>query len=113
MSKYYGKVGFMDAVKTDPESDVYTEQIVEHPYYGDILEHGSRWQSGQYLIDNRLLTIKISIVADPYAYENFSKIKYVEYGGHNWTVTSIDIQRPRLVLTIGDLYNEQTTSTSR
>lgn len=112
MSKYYGKVGFMDAVKTDPESDIHIEQIVEHPYYGDILEYGSRWQGGQYLIDNRLLTIKISIVADPYAYEHFSTIKYVEYGGQKWTVTSVDIQRPRLVLTIGDLYNEQKTSTS-
>lgn len=107
MSKYYGKVGFMDAEKTDENSDVFVEKIIEHPYYGDILEYGSRWQSGQYLIENRLLTIKISIVADPYAYEHFSTIKYVEYGGKKWEVTGIDIQRPRLILTIGDLYNEQ------
>lgn len=113
MNKYYGKIGFVESVKTDDDdSDVYTEQTTERYYYGDITEKGSRWQNSQYLLDNKLVTIKFSILADPYAYEHFSAIKYIEWYNKKWKVTNIDIQYPRLVLTIGDLYNEQKTSTS-
>ena len=110
MNKYYGKIGFMETVKASEDSDIYIEQIVEHPYYGDIMNYGYRWQGSQYGIDNKLVTVKISIVADPYAYEHVSNIKYIVWNRNKWKVSSIDIEYPRLILTIGDLYNEQKTS---
>jgi len=36
---------------------------------------------------------------------NFQNIRYITYLGTNWKVTSIDTQYPRLVLSIGGVYN--------
>ena len=53
-------------------------------------------------------TNKISILADPFAYQNFSNIKYVEYMDALWNVESIEVQQPRLILNVGGVYNGQT-----
>ena len=47
----------------------------------------------------------ISIVADPYAYENFHNMRYAILEGVKWKITNVEINRPRLILTIGGVYN--------
>ena len=104
MGKFYGKVGYLTLVETRP--GVWTEEIVEKNYYGDISKKMSKWQVGEGLNDDKTYSAEISIVADAFAYENFSNIKYIEFMGAKWKVNSIEIQRPRLILTMGGLYNE-------
>lgn len=104
MGKFYGKVGYLTTVETKP--GVWTEDIVERNYYGDISKKMSKWQVGEGLNDDKTYSAEISIVADAFAYENFSNIKYIEFMGAKWKVNSIEIQRPRLILTMGGLYNE-------
>lgn len=50
----------------------------------------------------------ISIVADKYANEHFFLIRYVMWEGVRWTVTNVEVRAPRLLLSIGSVYNGPT-----
>lgn len=103
MAKFYGVIGFIETRETSP--GVWTEQIVEKSYYGDILRNTRRLDSSEYLNDNLSISNQISIVADPYAYENFHSMKYIEFMNAKWKITNVDVQFPRLVLDVGGVYN--------
>lgn len=103
MAKFYGKIGFIETQETSP--GVWTETVVERNYYGDLLRNTRRWDSSEYLNDNLSISNQISIVADPYAYENFHSIKYAEFMNAKWKVSSVDVQYPRLILDLGGVYN--------
>lgn len=103
MGKWYGKIGYAETVETEP--GIWEEQITEHPYYGDVTSNRwNRQKSGEVNDDINLANV-ISIVADPFAYQNCSNIIYVEYMGAKWKVSNIDPQYPRLILTVGGVYN--------
>lgn len=104
MAKFSGIVGFDMSKETSP--GVWTEEIVERSYKGDVIKNFIRWENGQQLNDNLNLNNSISIVADAFAFEHIGVIRYVKWMGSVWKVTGIDVQRPRLVLTIGGVYNE-------
>lgn len=114
MAKYHGKVGFVYTKQTRP--GVIAEVADERAYNGDILRSQKRWeQSSNQLNENLTLSNQFSIVADPYAYDNFFAIRYIWYMGARWKVTNVEIARPRLLLTVGGVYNgpkavETTTS---
>ena len=103
MAKWYGRVGYITTEEIQP--GVWNPSVVEHKYYGDVLEYTSRWNSSNKVNDDRDITARISIVADPFAYQNFSKIKYAEFMDTVWEVTSINPQYPRLVLSLGGVWN--------
>jgi hypothetical protein len=103
MAKFYGPIGY--GVTTETVPGVWTEEIVEHNYYGDLLQNVRRLQSGDHLNDDINISNKISIVADPFAYANFHGIRYVEFMGTKWKVSEVEVQYPRLILTIGGVYN--------
>ena len=102
MAKYYGKVGYAETVETRP--GVWEEQITEREYYGEVLRNSKRFENSESLNDNLNIANSISIVADPFAYQNFHTIRYVEYMGTKWKVSVVDVQYPRLVLTVGGVY---------
>lgn len=101
--RYFGKIGFERTEKTGV--DVYTENIVERDYYGDVNRNYRRTQTSDSVNDDIQLTNQISIVADPFAIDNFASIRYATYLGSKWNVTSVEVQFPRLVLTLGGVYN--------
>ena len=107
MAKWHGKVGYASMVETAPGIWGFGSEITERPYFGDTIKNNSRWVPSQSSTnDNVVLSTQISIVADPFAYQNFSSIKYVEYMGSMWEVTNADAsQRPRILLTLGEVYN--------
>ena len=104
MNKWYGKVGYANLVESAP--DVWTEQITERMYPGEIQRLGRRLQTGEAINDGVQITNQISILADPYAYSHFQNIRYVEFWGVKWKVTNIDVQTPRLVFTLGEEYHD-------
>ena len=55
--------------------------------------------------DNLNINRQISIVADQFAYDNIGFIRYAEFMGSKWKVTSAEPQQPRIVLTLGGVYN--------
>lgn len=103
MAKWYGKIGFAANVETAP--GVWTERITARPYYGDVTKNMSKNQPGGEVNDNLAVSNQISIVADPFARENFHAIRYAAYMGANWKVTSVEVLYPRLILSIGGVYN--------
>jgi len=104
MAKFYGSIGFANITETAP--GVWTEGITEYSYTGDVIRNTRRLESGENLNDNITINNMISIIADPFANENFHAIRYVKWMGASWKVTNVEVQRPRLLLTIGGLYNE-------
>lgn len=106
MARYYGKIGYADTVETRP--GIWEETIIEHSYQGDATRNTRRIsQMNEQINDNINVSMDISIVADPYAYQNFHKIKYITYLGSKWKVNNVEVNFPRLILHIGDVYNEQ------
>lgn len=104
MAKFYGSIGYADTEETAP--GVWKEQIVEYSYYGDLTRNTRQLQSGETLNDNINVANEISIVADPFARQNFHKMRYVEFMGAKWKISKVEVGFPRLILTIGGLYNE-------
>ncbi len=100
--KYYGQIGFAVSQETTP--GVWRNVMVERPYFGDIVKNYTS-PEGNEIIDNINISNKISIVADPFAYENFQHMKYIRYMGAVWIIKSVDVQYPRLELSIGGVYN--------
>lgn len=103
MGKWFGKIGYSISEETEP--GVWEPTIVEREYYGDVTSNRiNRQNSGE--VNERInLANVISIVADPFAYQNCSKMAYAEIMGAKWKITDIEIQHPRLILTIGGVYN--------
>lgn len=107
MAKYFGRVGFAITKETDPvnEPGVWEDTIVERFYSGDTVKQTSRWENSQNVNDNLVINCQFSILSDPFAEQNFHSIKYIEYIGALWKVSSVDVQYPRLLLTVGGIYN--------
>jgi hypothetical protein len=108
MARFFGKVGFIRTEETDPENHpgAWRPIITEREYYGDMIRNTHRWdQNGNSTNDNLVLNNTISIVADSFAEENAGAMKYVRLYGERWKITNIEQQRPRLLLTVGGLYN--------
>lgn len=105
MGKFHGKVGYANTVEQAP--GVYVDCITERPYFGDVINAATKWTNGININDNVTVSTKISIVADAYAFDHFSKIKYCKWMCVKWKVIDITPARPRLILTLGGEYNGQ------
>ena len=84
---------------------VWEEIITERNYYGDLVRNIRRLQSSSQVNDDLNIANEISIVADPYANKNFHAMRYVEFMGTRWKINNVDVQYPRLILSIGGVYN--------
>lgn len=103
MAKFYGAVGY--GVPTEIRPGIWEDKIVERNYYGDVIRNTRRLESSGQVNDDINISNEISILADPYANENFHLIKYVEFMGTKWNVSTVNVQFPRLVLSVGGVYN--------
>lgn len=109
MARFCGNVGYGETKETRP--GVYEDTIVLHKYYGDVTRNTRRLEGSDRVNMNVLVNNTISIVADAYAYEHFFNMKFVEWMGTRWIVTNVEVQRPRLILTIGGVYNDGSSET--
>lgn len=103
MGKWAGKIGF--AVPKEKTPGVWKDEIVQRTYYGDMTRNTRRLQSSGNLNDNLVIANELSIIADPYANENFHAIRYAEFMGTKWKISSVQVQFPRLILELGEVYN--------
>lgn len=103
MARFYGKVGY--ALPAETVDGVYTNNIKERDYYGDVRDEMIISRNEGQVNDDISLSQLVAIVADKFAYENFQRIKFVELYGALWLVTSVKVERPRLLLRMGGPYN--------
>ena len=108
MAKFYGQIGYAESHEGTGENEgIWTDTIVEYPYSGDVIRNTRRFENGPSIHDDLKINNQISIVADAYAWDHFHAMKYVKWMGTCWKVTNVEVQRPRLLLTIGDVWNGQ------
>lgn len=103
MAKFYGVIGYAVTKETAP--GVWTEEIAEQSYYGDLTRNMRRLQDSGDLNDDINVANEISIVADPYANANFHSMRYVAFMSAKWKISKVEVQYPRLILTLGGVYN--------
>jgi hypothetical protein len=104
MARYYGEVGY--AVQKEVRPSVWEDVITERPYFGETVERSFRFQNPADQISNNLmLNTDFDIIADAFAIDHFSNIRYIVYGGTRWSITSVSIDDPRIHLKVGGIYN--------
>lgn len=105
MARFYGEVGFGESAETPSDSGIWVDEITERDYQGDVIRNVKNLETSDNLNDDITVSNSISIVADQHAIDNFIKIRYVMWAGVRWTVTSVEVRSPRLILTLGRVYN--------
>jgi len=103
MARFNGAVGYGETVETS--LGVWEDVITERLYYGDVIRNSRKTMDGSSVNDDFTIGNSIAIVGDDYAFEHFFAIRYVGWSGSLWTVPSVEIQRPRIILRLGVVYN--------
>lgn len=102
MAKYYGNIGFATQVETEP--GIWIDAIQSRPYKGDVLRSGRRYENGESINDNFTITNQFSIVSDAFLYSHVPALRYLEYLGSKFKITSVEIDRPRVIIGVGGVY---------
>jgi len=102
MAKFHGAVGYGESVETD---GVFEDVITERLYFGDVIRNSVRFSENQRVNDDLTIGNSISIVADGHAYNHVHAIRFVVWEGAAWKVTEVTLERPRLILRLGGVYN--------
>lgn len=108
MPRFFGKIGFYKTEELDPydHPGVFTPVLREREYYGEVMRNSRRWdQNSSGVNDSLVLGHTISIVADDYANQYLGAMKYVRWHGERWQISTIEVQRPRIILTLGGVYD--------
>lgn len=110
MAKYKGIIGFVSNEEIEP--GITEDVVTEKKYRGDILKNNQRFNVGTTTSGELKITNQFSIVGNSYAFDHVSDIRYLEWRGNRWVVDTVDIEYPRLVMTIGGLYNGPQATTT-
>lgn len=108
MARFYGEVGYGESVEEPEDSGIWVDKITEFPYQGDVIRNTRTLVAGEKINEDISVANSISIVADQYAIDHFFNIKYVRWSGVLWTVTTVEVRAPRLILNLGSVYNGPT-----
>lgn len=103
MNRWCGEVGYIETVEVEP--GVWEEREVVRFYYGEFVKKSSKFIVSGGVNDDRDVSAEISVMADPYSELHFHSIGYVKFGGVKWKVNTVEPRRPRLILSIGGIYN--------
>ena len=104
MAKYSGMIGFSIQEETRP--GVYQEVIHEHKVFGEVYKNASQTTNSGKVNDDVIMNKQISFIMDTFACEHSSNIKYATYLNAKWAVKLIDVQFPRIIITLGGVYND-------
>ena len=110
MSKYSGAIGYaVQQVEIRP--GVWDDVIEERKYTGDVLQEIRRYGSEEKVNNDLTLQNRISVIADLFAFDHLPHIRYVTYLGIRWKVNRFEILRPRIIYSLGEVYNGPTPKT--
>lgn len=109
MAKFHGMIGYV--VEPTVTGGVVTENVMERKAYGDFEDIGRRLDNSDAINDTVVVTNRISIVADAYARAHVFAMRYVVWQGSKWRIASVTANYPRLILTLGGVYNGESATT--
>mgnify|MGYP003290525621 CR=1 FL=1 len=103
MAKWYGTIGFVESKEVSP--GVWDDEVTERKYFGEVNRSRRMYQAADQINDNLNISNEFSIVSDPYVDEHIHSMKYLEFKGTRWKITNVEDQYPKLILTVGGVYN--------
>lgn len=103
--KWYGDIAFSMQVETEPH--VWEEKSVVKQFMGDLIKLSKNNDQSSNINVDLSLSNQLSVVMDPFLQNNFQNILYVKVCGAKWTVSSVEVRYPRLLLSFGKLYKEE------
>lgn len=105
--KFYGQIGFVKTAEKPDAPGVWIPTETERDCYGDVNRVVRRWDASQKVNDDISISNEISILSDPYVTQNIPWIRYVKWNGVKWKVSNVEVQYPRLILSLGGVYNAE------
>lgn len=103
MAKFYGNVAF--AIQAETEPGIWEDIIETRPYKGDVLANRRKFDASSETVNDEFsLANRFSLVSDTFLYSHLPAIRYIEYLGSKFKVTSVEIERPRVILSVGGVY---------
>lgn len=106
MAKWCGKIGYVESLEDETKPGVWANKVTEREYFGDIIRQINRWSaSSDSTIDDLSVDNQISIVSDTFAEEHIRFMRYIEFMGAKWKINSLEVRYPRIIVTMGGLYN--------
>lgn len=109
MARFFGTIGYRDT--REVRNGIWKPTITERQYFGDVIKRSSRMQESSETENSEMtFSNEISVIADPFAYERFADIVYAVWMNRKWAVTRVEVKMPRLILSIGGIYNDPSES---
>lgn len=103
MTKFYGVIGYATQEETAP--GVWEDVITEVNASGDILQNNRRWEPTENLNADVIISNKFSVISHTSLETNLSRIRYIKWMGERWKISSLEIKRPRIIISAGGVYN--------
>lgn len=103
MSKFSGLVGYVTQLETSP--GVWSSVENSNMMKGDVIRQSSNSQNGDKVNSDVTLSHRVSLLGDAHSFNNYYNIRWVEVDGRKWQVASVEIQRPRIIVTLGGVWN--------
>lgn len=102
MAKYHGRIGF--AVQEETSPGIWEDVIEWRPYKGDVISNSRRYDPSENINDDFVLSNRFSIVSDAFLYSHVPAMRCLEYMGSVFKITSVNIERPRVDISVGGVY---------
>lgn len=105
-NKFHGFLGFVKFVEsgTSPgKFDVVEEEI---PVKGDLLRNALKYEpvEGNEKL-NMAISNRFSFIAPNRVFENFEFLKFITWNNVRWNISNIEVNSPRLIVSISGVYN--------
>ena len=107
--KWHGKIGY---AMTTEDCGIWKDSVIEKDYKGDLTKNSVRLQTSDSVNNNLVVKDQVSVVADPFAYANFQYMKYIEIMNTMWSIESVELQYPRLLISVGGVWNGEQAESS-
>lgn len=107
MSRFSGLVAYITESEIAP--GVWGPTETTKVMKGDIIRQSSNSQNGDKVNSDITLNHRVSLVGDAFAFGNYYNIKWIQIDGLKWSISSVEIQRPRIIVTLGGVWIEQQT----
>ncbi len=103
MAKWYGTLGFVQSSESAP--GVWKDVVTKVETSGDLMQFEQRSQNSEKLTDDISFSNRISVLMDPFMMKNFQYLKFASFANSYWKVSSVNVQYPRMIFTLGGVYN--------
>jgi hypothetical protein len=103
LARFAGLVGYATQVEEAP--GVWSPDETSKMMKGDIIRQSSTSQDNGKVNSDISLNHRVSLLGDAYAFNSYYAIKWIQIDGRKWEVTSVEIKRPRIIVTVGGLWN--------